>query len=107
MLNSIFIIFCLIAVSAFFSISEISLAASRKIKLKLLADEGSINAQRVLKMQENPGMFFTVVQIGLNAVAILGGIVGDAAFSPAFSALFSHYMSPELSEQLSFILSRW
>lgn len=88
MLNSIFIIFCLIAVSAFFSISEISLAASRKIKLKLLADEGSINAQRVLKMQENPGMFFTVVQIGLNAVAILGGIVGDAAFSPAFSALF-------------------
>lgn len=50
-------------------------------------------------------MFFTVVQIGLNAVAILGGIVGDAAFSPAFSALFSHYMSPELSEQLSFILS--
>ena len=40
-------------------------------------------------MQENPGMFFTVVQIGLNAVAILGGIVGDAAFSPAFHSLFS------------------
>ncbi|MGS9149630.1 hypothetical protein ACQWF9_26065, partial [Salmonella enterica subsp. enterica serovar Infantis] len=33
MLNSIFIIFCLIAVRAFFSISEISLAASRTIKL--------------------------------------------------------------------------
>ncbi|MDF4192070.1 CNNM domain-containing protein, partial [Ligilactobacillus salivarius] len=75
------------------------------IKLKLLADEGNINAQRVLNMQENPGMFFTVVQIGLNAVAILGGIVGDAAFSPAFHSLFSRYMSAELSEQLSFILS--
>ncbi len=72
------------------------LAASRKIKLKLLADEGNINAQRVLNMQENPGMFFTVVQIGLNAVAILGGIVGDAAFSPAFHSLFSRYMSAEL-----------
>ena len=71
MLNSILVILCLIAVSAFFSMSEISLAASRKIKLKLLADEGNINAQRVLNMQENPGMFFTVVQIGLNAVAIL------------------------------------
>ena len=88
MLNSILVILCLIAVSAFFSISEISLAASRKIKLKLLADEGNINASRILKMQENPGMFFTVVQIGLNAVAILGGIVGDAAFSPAFYSLF-------------------
>lgn len=70
MLNSILVILCLIAVSAFFSISEISLAASRKIKLKLLADEGNINASRILKMQENPGTFFTVVQIGLNAVAI-------------------------------------
>lgn len=88
-----------------FSISEISLAASRKIKLKLLADEGNVNAQRVLKMQENPGTFFTVVQIGLNAVAILGGIVGDAAFSPAFHSLLSGYLSPELSEQLSFIIS--
>jgi CBS domain containing-hemolysin-like protein len=55
MLNSILVILCLIAVSAFFSISEISLAASRKIKLKLLADEGNINATRILKMQENPG----------------------------------------------------
>ena len=105
MLNSILVILCLIAVSAFFSISEISLAASRKIKLKLLADEGNINATRILKMQENPGMFFTVVQIGLNAVAILGGIVGDAAFSPAFYSLFVKYMSVELAEQLSFILS--
>ena len=42
MLNSILVILCLIAVSAFFSISEISLAASRKIKLKLLADDGLI-----------------------------------------------------------------
>ena len=42
-----------------------SAPSSRKIKLKLLADEGNINAQRVLNMQENPGMFFTVVQIGL------------------------------------------
>ncbi len=105
MLNSILLILILIAVSAFFSISEISLAASRKIKLKQLADEGNINAERVLKLQEQPGRFFTVVQIGLNAVAILGGIVGDAAFSPAFYTLFIRFMSPELAEQISFITS--
>lgn len=105
MLDSLLVILLLIVISAFFSLSEISLAAARKIKLKLLADEGNINAQRVLKMQETPGMFFTVVQIGLNAVAILGGIVGDAAFSPAFSSLFNRFMSHELAEQLSFICS--
>ena len=105
MLDSLLVILLLIVISAFFSLSEISLAAARKIKLKLLADEGNVNAQRVLKMQETPGMFFTVVQIGLNAVAILGGIVGDAAFSPAFSALFNRFMSHDLAEQLSFICS--
>ncbi|WP_092876146.1 hemolysin family protein [Izhakiella capsodis] len=105
MLDSFLVILILIVVSAFFSLSEISLAAARKIKLKLLADEGNINAQRVLKMQETPGTFFTVVQIGLNAVAILGGIVGDAAFSPAFRSLFIQIVSPELAQQLSFICS--
>lgn len=105
MLDSLLVILLLIAISSFFSLSEISLAAARKIKLKLLADDGNINAQRVMKMQETPGMFFTVVQIGLNAVAILGGVVGDAAFSPAFRTLFERFTGPELAEQLSFICS--
>ncbi|MCP1438492.1 CBS domain containing-hemolysin-like protein [Erwinia persicina] len=105
MLDSLLVILMLIAISSFFSLSEISLAASRKIKLKLLADDGNINAQRVLKMQETPGMFFTVVQIGLNAVAILGGIVGDSAFSPVFRSLFDRITGPVLAEQLSFIAS--
>lgn len=105
MLNSLLVILLLIAISSFFSLSEISLAAARKIKLKLLADDGNINAQRVLKMQETPGTFFTVVQIGVNAVAILGGIVGDSAFSPVFNQLFNRFTNPQLAEQLSFICS--
>ncbi len=48
-------------------------------------------------------MFFTVVQIGLNAVAILGGIVGDAAFSPAFHSLFSAICRQNSLSNASFI----
>lgn len=105
MLNSLLLIVLLIAISAFFSVSEIALAASRKIKLKMMADEGNVNAQRVLALQETPGVFFTIVQIGVNAVAILGGIVGDAVFSPYLSAFFSRFMQPELAEQVGFIIS--
>lgn len=105
MLNSLLLIIFLIAVSAFFSVSEISLAASRKIKLKLMADEGNQNAARVMKLQETPGIFFTVIQIGVNAVAILAGVVGDAAFSPYFNMLFDNVMSPEMAERVSFICS--
>ncbi len=86
--NNLLIIALLIAGSAFFSVSEISLAAARKMRLRQMADDGNVNAERVLRLQEQPGHFFTVVQIGLNAVAILGGILGEAAFTPTFAALF-------------------
>lgn len=103
--NQFLIIALLIGLSAFFSISEISLAASRKIKLRLMAQQGSAAAERVLALQESPGHFFTVVQIGLNAVAILGGIVGESALSPTLArALSVIYDGPRL-ESLSFVLS--
>ncbi len=68
--------------SAFFSVAEISLAASRRLRLRQLADEGEARAESVMRMQEQPGDYFTVVQVGQNAVAILGGIVGEGALSP-------------------------
>ncbi len=80
-----FTIVILIAFSAYLSISEISLAASRKIKLRLMAQQGNAAAERVLQLQESPGHFFTVVQIGLNSLAILAGIVGESALAPALS----------------------
>ncbi|MFZ6645498.1 hemolysin family protein [Undibacterium sp. TJN25] len=82
------IIALLIAISAFFSMSEISLAAARKIKLQVLFAEGNIRAARVLELQQQPGHFFTAVQIALNAVSILGGILGEQALSPYFSVAF-------------------
>jgi len=85
--SQFFIIFVLIALSAWLSISEISLAASRKIKLRLMAQQGNAAADQVLHLQDNPGHFFTVVQIGLNAVAILGGIVGESALAPSLAEL--------------------
>jgi CBS domain containing-hemolysin-like protein len=80
--ENILIIFLLISISSFFSASEIALAASRKVRLQVLANEGDSRAQRVLELKEHPGNFFTLVQIGLNAVAILGGILGESAFTP-------------------------
>ncbi|MPW64458.1 hemolysin family protein [Moraxella catarrhalis] len=79
------IILVLILTSSFFSISEIALAGSRKIKLKLLAESGDDRAEKVLKLQENSADFFATSQIGLNAVAILGGSVGESALRPYFA----------------------
>ncbi len=103
--QSLFVICLLIAASAFFSVAEISLAASRRLRLRQLADEGDARAVRVLQVQEQPGDYFTVVQVGLNAVAILGGIVGEGALSPHFSALLTPWLPENRAQTLGFVLS--
>ncbi len=100
--QSLLVIALLIAASAFFSLAEISLAASRRLRLRQMADEGDVRAEKVLRIQEQPGHYFTVVQIGLNAVAILGGVVGEGAFSPWFLRLFDLWLSPDAAKGWAF-----
>ncbi|MBB1162494.1 hemolysin family protein [Aquariibacter albus] len=104
--TSLALIALLIAACAFFSISEIAVAASRRLRLRQLADEGEPRAARVLAVQDAPGSYFTVVQIGLNAVAILGGIVGEGALSPALTELLRPVAgSEERAQTFGFLLS--
>ncbi len=103
--QSLIVIALLIAVSAFFSMAEMSLAASRRLRLRQLADEGDVRAERVLRIQEQPGHYFTVVQIGQNAVAILGGIVGEGAFSPLLGRLLQAWLPAAAAETTGFVLS--
>ena len=85
------VILALIAVSAFCATSEIALAAARKLKLEQIAHDGDARAVTALQLQGRPGHFFTAVQIGLNAVAILAGIVGEGAYAPFVAAALLPY----------------
>jgi len=105
LIQSLLIIIALIATSAFFSLAEISLAASRRLRLRQMADEGDARAERVMRVQEQPGHYFTVVQIGLNAVAILGGVVGEGSLSPYFARLFELWLSTSAAETAAFLAS--
>ncbi|MCU4677685.1 hemolysin family protein [Catenovulum sp. 2E275] len=98
-------ILLLIVISAVFAMSEIAMAAARKIKLQVKADEGSLKAQSVLNLQEKPGAFFAMIQIALNAIAILGGIIGEAALTPYIAELVSYFYQGEYLENVSFVLS--
>ena len=104
-LESSLLIFFLIATSAFFAISEISLAAARKLKLEQLLEEGDARAANVILLQEKPGYFFTAVQIGLNTVAILAGVVGEGAYAPVLSAFFNQFTQTEVAETLGSVTS--
>ncbi len=103
--QNLLIICILVLISSFFSISEIALAGARRIKLKLLAESGDNRANKILHLQENSAEFFATSQIGLNAVAILGGIVGESALRPYFIDLISPFYQGKMLDNIGFMMS--
>ena len=105
MATSLLLISLLILGSAFFSMAELSVAASRRLNLQQRADAGDARALKVLAVQAQPGDYFTVVQIGVNTVAILAGIVGEGAFTPHFEGALRLVLAPEPAATLAFAAS--
>ncbi len=106
--TTLFLLALCIICSVFLSLSEIALSASRQIKLQLLSEEGHKNADKVLALQASPGRFFTAIQIGLNTIAILGGMIGESQLAPAIAHGLSYFYQGEhllsYSAALSFVL---
>lgn len=103
--QSLLIIALLIAASAFVAVAEISLAASRRLRLRQMADEGDPRAEKAIQLQEQPGDYFTVVQVGQNAIAILGGIVGESALSTTLAGILTWWMPENSAQHLGSVLS--
>ncbi|MEK9711822.1 MAG: CNNM domain-containing protein, partial [Thalassolituus sp.] len=95
----------LIVASAAFAMSEIGIAAARKIKLRVMAGEGDRKAQDVLDLQQNPGAFFAMIQIALNAISILGGIIGEQALTPYIKEALAVVYQGNALDEISFALS--
>ena len=56
----------------------------------------------MLRIQEQPGFYFTAVQIGLNAIAILGGIVGEGLLSPYLAQALRGWLPEHTAATLAF-----
>ena len=106
----IILLVILILMSIFLSMSEISLASARKMKLQIMIEEGDENAEKVLKVQETSGNFFTAIQIGINAIAILGGIIGDNIAGPWVTSFIGKWIpgladkAPAIGSVISFLI---
>ncbi|GGL95601.1 membrane protein [Streptomyces cinereus] len=71
----------------------------------MLAESGDNRANKILHLQENSAEFFATSQIGLNAVAILGGIVGESALRPYFIDLISPFYQGKMLDNIGFMMS--
>jgi CBS domain containing-hemolysin-like protein len=89
--DTILILLLLVCLNAFLALAELSIASAKRIKLMQLRDGGEVRASMVLYLKDNPNHFLGIVQIGLNVIAILAGVFGEAAFNFRVSQIFASW----------------
>lgn len=86
-----FFILLLILVNGFFSMSEIALVSSRKIRLEAAAKAGKSGAKTALDLALHPNRFLSTVQIGITLVGLLTGIYSGENFTNALESRLAAY----------------
>lgn len=69
--------------------SEIALVSARKIRLENAAKKGNKQAKEALKLANNPGKFFSTVQIGITLIGILTGIYSGDRITDDLASRFA------------------
>jgi putative hemolysin len=87
----ILLLFGLILLNALFAMSEFALATARKARLAPLAEGGDRAAAVALRLGEERTRLLSTVQIGITAIGILSGIVGEAALADPLSTWLQGY----------------
>ncbi len=86
--NELLIIFALILLNAFFSLSEMAIVSASKPMLRQLAKHGNRRAEIALNLAEDSGRFLSTVQVGITLVGILAGAYGGATISAKIKPYF-------------------
>ena len=89
--TEIAVIFALLLINAFFSMSEMAIVSASKPVLRQKAKQGDRRALAALRLADDPGNFLSTVQVGITLVGTLAGAYGGAAIAdkvaPAFEAI--------------------
>jgi putative hemolysin len=87
--TQIFIIGVLIIANGIFSMAEIAIVSSRKVRLQQRAEEGDERAKIALELANSPSQFLSTIQIGITLVGILAGAFGGATIAENLAPEFN------------------
>ncbi len=85
------LILFLIALNAAFALSEMAIVASRSARLQHLEEEGHPGAAAAATLHREPSRFLSTIQIGITAVGVLAGAVGEEALAEPLAAQFRNW----------------
>lgn len=75
------VLIVLVLLNGLFAMSEIALVTARRSRLMQLAEDGDRASAMAMRLGEDPTRFLSTIQIGITAIGILNGIVGEAALA--------------------------
>jgi len=81
----IFLLAGLILLNGLLAMSEIALVTARRTRLARRAAEGDHAAAVAMELGEHPTRFLSTIQIGITAIGVLNGIIGQAVFADPFA----------------------
>jgi putative hemolysin len=85
---TIFLIVLLLLANGLFAMAEIAVVASRKARLKNMADAGNPGAKLALALANSPGRFLSTVQVGITFVGVLASALGGADIAERLGVVF-------------------
>jgi putative hemolysin len=95
MAQELLIVLALILANGFFSGAEMAIVASRRGRLRQLADQGDSRAATALELASNPDRFLPTVQIGITLVGTLAAAYGGDRLVSEFAAwIAAHAPAP-------------
>jgi len=84
-MNSLFLeilfIFILILINGFFSMAELALISSRRVRLEQRAEDGDKGARSALELLKSQSRLLSAVQIGITLVGVFTGALGGATLA--------------------------
>ena len=81
MLTEALLLLVLITINGALALSEIAVVSSRRARLVQLSKGGNAGARRALALAAEPTRFLSSVQVGITAIGILSGAIGEAALA--------------------------
>ena len=85
----IILVFLLVLLNGFLSMSETALVSSRRTRFQQLADEGDERARTALHLVENPPRFLSTVQAGITLVGIIMGAFGGTTIAEQLAGVIA------------------
>jgi len=90
------VLILLTLLNAYFSAVEIAMVSIRPFRIQQAADEGNVQAKKLLTILKDPEEYLSVIQVGITFIAIVEGLYGGEAFQ--------QYLEPKL---LNWDWPRW